>query len=264
MALPADGGQVVHTPRLMPDTWRLPSRRADTSLSVVIPTLNEERHIGSLLSDIAGQTRKADEVIVVDAGSEDDTVRVAKRFPNVILLDGSPPVAVGRNLGGRSARGDVLIFLDADVRLPKGFFEGFLEEFEDRRLDIACPSYVPHRSTPAINGIHAFFNLLFSLSEELLPSGAGHCIAVRREAFRESQGFDPALKFDDIELIRRLSKGRRFGIVAQERVYVSDRRYREHGIFRMALRYLLMSFFFVLGKYQWANRIDYEFGNHKR
>ncbi|MDQ3927118.1 MAG: glycosyltransferase, partial [Actinomycetota bacterium] len=230
------------------ETRRLPSRRADTSLSVVIPTLNEERHIGSLLSDIAGQTRKAHEVIVVDAGSEDDTVRVAKRFPGVILLDGSPPVAAGRNLGGRSARSDVLIFLDADVRLPQGFFEGFLEEFEDRRLDIACPSYMPHRSTPAINGIHAFFNLLFSLSEKLLPSGAGHCIAVRREAFRESQGFDPTLKFDDIELIRRLSKSRRFGIVAQERVYVSDRRYREHGVFRMALRYLLMSFFFALGK----------------
>ena len=235
-----------------------------SKLSVIIPTLNEERHVGALLSDVASQSRRPDEVLVVDAGSKDDTVAVVRRYPFARLLDGRPPVACGRNLGGRSATGDVLIFLDADVRLPKGFFEGFLEGFEDRRLDIACPSYVPHRSTPAINGIHAFFNLLFSLSEELLPSGAGHCIAVRREAFRESQGFDPALKFDDIELIRRLSKGRRFGIVAQERVYVSDRRYREHGIFRMALRYLLMSFFFVLGKYQWANRIDYEFGNHKR
>jgi glycosyltransferase involved in cell wall biosynthesis len=263
MALPADRGQVVHTPRLIPETRRPPSRRDDTSLSVVIPALNEERHIGSLLSDIAGQTRKADEVIVVDAGSEDDTVRVAKRFPGVILLDGSPPVAVGRNLGGRSARSDFLLFLDADVRLPKGFFEGFLKEFEDRLLDVACPSYVPHRSTPTINGIHALFNLLFSLFEKLLPSGAGNCIAVRREVFQKCQGFDPALKFDDIELIRRLSKGRRFGIVAQERVYVSDRRYKEHGAFRMALRYLLMSLFFALGKYQWASHIDYEFGHHE-
>jgi len=248
----------------MPEMRRPPPTRGGTSLSVVIPALNEERHIGSLLSDIAGQTRRADEVIVVDAGSEDDTVRLVRRFPGVVLLAGSPPVAMGRNLGGRSARGDLLIFLDADVRLPQGFLEGFLEEFEDRRLDVACPSYVPHRSTPAINGVHAFFNLLFSLFEKLLPSGAGHCIAVRREAFRESQGFDPTLKFDDIELIRRLSKGRRFGIVAQERVYVSDRRYREHGVFRMALRYLLMSFFFALGKHQWANRIDYEFGSHER
>jgi glycosyltransferase involved in cell wall biosynthesis len=231
------------------------------SLSVVIPAFNEERHVGLLLSDVFGQTRRADEVIVVDAGSEDGTVSVVERFPGVVLLNGSPPVAKGRTLGGRRAGGDVLIFLDADVRLPEGFFEGILEEFETRRLDVACPRYVPHHSTPAIHGVHAFFNLLFKSVEGLLPSGAGHCIAVRGEVFRECRGFDPSLKFDDIELVRRLAKGRRFGIVAQ-RVYVSDRRYREHGVPKMLLRYLLMSLFFALGKYRWANRIEYEFGKH--
>ena len=231
------------------------------SLSVVIPAFNEERHVGLLLSDVFGQTRRADEVIVVDAGSEDGTDSVVERFPGVVLLNGSPPVAKGRTLGGRRAGGDVLIFLDADVRLPEGFFEGILEEFETRRLDVACPRYAPHHSTPAIHGVHAFFNLLFKSVEGLLPSGAGHCIAVRGEVFRESRGFDPTLKFDDIELVRRLAKGRRFGIVAQ-RVYVSDRRYREHGVPKMLLRYLLMSLFFALGKYRWANRIEYEFGKH--
>jgi hypothetical protein len=93
------------------------------------------------------------------------------------------------------------------------------------------------------------------------PSGAGHCIVVRRKAFQESSGFDPGMKFDDIELIRRLSKGRRFGIV-EERVFVSDRRYKERGVARMVLAYSLMALFFALGKFSWANRIDYEFGGH--
>jgi glycosyltransferase involved in cell wall biosynthesis len=230
-------------------------------LSIVIPALNEERHIGSLLSDVVGQTRRADEIVVVDAGSKDGTVFVVKRFPGVVLLAGSPPVAMGRNLGGRRARGDVLIFLDADVRLPESFFENFLKEFQDRQLDIACPSYVPYDSTPAIRGLHSFFNLLFALFERWLPSGAGHCIAVRGEVFRESRGFDHTLKFDDIEFIRRLSRGRCFGIIS-EQVYVSDRRYREHGVPKMLLSYLLMSLFFALGKYRWANRIEYEFGKH--
>ena len=232
------------------------------SLSVVIPTLNDERHVGSLLSDVLGQTRRAEEVIVVDAGSEDGTVAVVERFPGVVLLNGSPPVATGRNLGGRRAGGDVLVFLDADVRLPEGFFEDLLKEFEKNKLDIACPRYVPHNSTPAIRSFHAFFNLLFESFERLLPSGAGHCIVMRTEVFRKSRGFDPTLKFDDIELIRRLAKGRRFGILAQ-RVYVSDRRYREHGVPKMLLRYLLMSLFFALGRYRWANRIEYEFGRHE-
>jgi glycosyltransferase involved in cell wall biosynthesis len=234
-----------------------------SSLSVIIPTLNEERHVGALLSDVALQTTLPDEVLVVDAGSEDDTVAVARKFAFVRLLDGEPPVARGRNLGGRSARGDVLVFLDADTRVPERFFENFLAELEGRSLDIACPKYVPYHSTLAIEGFHALFNLLTRTFQRLLPSGAGHCIAVRSEVFKESCGFDPGLKFDDIELIRRLSKGRRFGIV-EEQVFVSDRRYQEQGTPRMILRYTLMALIFALGKFAWANRIDYEFGGHER
>jgi glycosyltransferase involved in cell wall biosynthesis len=234
-----------------------------STFSVIIPALNEERHVGALLSDVASQTRMPDEVLVVDASSEDDTVAVARKFVFVRLLDGEPPVACGRNLGGRSARGDVLIFLDADTRVPERFFESFLAEFEGRSLDIACPKYLPYRSTPVIEGFHALLNLLSRAFEGTLPSGAGHCIAVRSKVFRESRGFDPRLKFDDIELIRRLSKGRRFGIL-EERVFVSDRRYKEEGTPRMILRYSLLALIFALGKFNWANRIEYEFGDHER
>jgi glycosyltransferase involved in cell wall biosynthesis len=233
-----------------------------STLSVIIPTLNEERHVGSLLSDIDAQTREPEEVLVVDAGSADGTVAVARRFGFVRLLEGEPPVACGRNLGGRSATGDVLIFLDADVRLNVGFFEGFLREFERRRLDIGCPRYVPYRSTPMVEGFHVLLNVLFRVSQGVLPSGAGHCIAVRRRVFQGSRGFDPGLKFDDIELIRRLSRGRRFGMV-EERVFVSDRRYRESGALRMMLTYSLMGLFFALGRFRWANRLDYQFGDHE-
>jgi glycosyltransferase involved in cell wall biosynthesis len=233
-----------------------------SKLSVIIPTLNEERHVGSLLSDIAAQTREPEEVLVVDAGSTDGTAAVVRRFASVRLLEGEPPVACGRNLGGRSATGDVLIFLDADVRLNEGFFEGFLWEFERRRLDIACPRYVPYRSTPMVEGFHALLNALFEVSQGVLPSGAGHCIAVTRQVFQGSRGFDPSLKFDDIELIRRLSIGRRFGMV-EERIFVSDRRYRENGALRMMFTYSLMALFFALGRFRWANRIDYEFGDHE-
>ena len=231
-------------------------------LSVIVPTLNEERHVGSLLADVAAQTREPDEVLVVDADSTDETAAVVRRFPFARLLSGEPPVARGRTLGGRAAKGDILVFLDADVRLPKGFFEGLLEDFDRRSLDVACPLYVPYRSTRAVEAFYAVFNLVTRAFQSTLPSGAGHCIALRRDVFRGSRGFDPNLKFDDIELIRRLSRGRRFGIVKQ-RVFVSDRRYREHGVPRMILRYALMALFFALGRYAWANRMEYEFGGHE-
>lgn len=233
-----------------------------TSFSVVIPTLNEERHVGFLLSDMEKQTRYPDEVLVADAGSTDATLEVVGRFPAVRVLGTEPPVAVGRNRGGYAASGDVILFLDADVRLRPTFFERFLAEFRGRNLDVACPMYYPHDSTRALEVFHAGFNALIRLFERTLPSGAGHCIAVRKAAFRESRGFDPRLKFDDIELIRRLSRGRAFGIV-REKVFVSDRRYREHGTARMILQHLLLATFFAIGRFEWANRIDYEFGKHR-
>jgi glycosyltransferase involved in cell wall biosynthesis len=229
-------------------------------LSVVIPALNEERHLGQLLSDIKRQTQSLDEVIVVDAGSSDATVSIAEQS-QAVVLHGEPPVARGRNLGGYSATGELIFFLDADTRLPGTFLEDFVSELERRGLDIACPRYVPHDSTPTIRAIHAFWNVVLKASERTLPSGAGHCIALRRELFWESRGFDTSLKFDDIELVRRLSKDKRFGIVATS-AFVSDRRYREEGILRTFLLHLLMAPAFALGKFEWTNRVAYEFGDH--
>ena len=103
-------------------------------LSVVIPALNEERHLGQLLSDIQRQTQSPDEIIVVDAGSTDATVHIAKRS-QAVVLHGEPPVARGRNLGGFSAPGELIFFLDADTRLPETFFEDFVSEVERRGLE---------------------------------------------------------------------------------------------------------------------------------
>ena len=236
---------------------------AQTSVSLVIPALNEEMHLGDLLSDIRCQTRRAQEVIVVDAGSHDGTVGVARGFEGVRVLHGERPVARGRNMGGMRTTGEVVVFLDADVRLPETFLEGLIEEFVNRRLDVGCPRYTPHDSTPAVELFHKVFNSITRMLQGLLPSGAGICVAVRGEVFRQSRGFDPALKFDDIELIRRLSRGRRFGIVERD-VFVSDRRYREYGVGRVILQYALLALVFALGKYEWANYLDYEFGNHAR
>jgi Glycosyltransferase like family 2 len=164
---------------------------------------------------------------------------------------------------GRSASGEVVVFLDADTRLPETFLERFVQDFSRRRLDVACPLYAPHDSTPAVERFHDAFNLLTRAFQGVMPSGAGICVAVRGDLFQQSRGFDPGLKFDDIELIRRLSTGRRFGIV-EEKVLVSDRRYREQGVTRTILEYSLMALFFALGRFEWANRIDYDFGNHAR
>ena len=87
-----------------------------STLSVIIPILKEERYVGALLSDLAAQTRKPVEIIVVDVGSTDRTAAVVRRFPFARLLEGTLPVACGKPRRP-GATGEVLTFLDADVRL---------------------------------------------------------------------------------------------------------------------------------------------------
>jgi hypothetical protein len=101
------------------------------------------------------------------------------------------------------------------------------------------PPVHPTRLHAGGGRFHRAFNLATRAFQGVLPSGAGVCLAVRGDHFRGSRGFDPTLKFDDIELIRRLSRHGGFGIVEEE-VFVSDRRYRERGVARAILEYALI------------------------
>jgi glycosyltransferase involved in cell wall biosynthesis len=233
-------------------------------ISVVIPALDEEGYIEGLLSDLYHQTRRPEEIIVVDGGSKDGTKRAAESFPGVTLLSSHPPVARQRNAGIKAAKCEFLFFLDADVHLEEDFLEKFLVKFE-AGLDVACPLYMPpEASNTFVKAIHLLLNGLFIASTMFLASGSGQCIAVRRELLRKGGGFDERLKFaDDIELIRRLSREGRF-VVLPHRITVSDRRFREQGILRSLRKLLFMSVLFTAGRFEWTNLVEYRFGQHEK
>ena len=67
-------------------------------------------------------------------------------------------------------------------------------------------------------------------------------------------------------VIPTLNEERHVGVLLSDvadRVFVSDRRYREYSVARVFLQHLLMSLFFALGKFEWANHINYKFGDHQ-
>lgn len=113
-------------------------------LSVIICTLNEEHYLPKLLGTIARQrTALAFEVIVVDAMSDDGTAGAVKRFEEQNLFPLSfwqlqrPGLSAQRNFGVSRARYDHLLFLDADVLLPDGFFEKAMTEIRERGIEMA-------------------------------------------------------------------------------------------------------------------------------
>lgn len=232
-------------------------------VSVIIPTLNEEHYIEPLLKDLSYQTKQAYEVILVDGESQDATVPIASRFPFVKVFTSPPSVAGQRNFGALSAKGDILIFFDADVRIEPEFIEKAVSEFERKKLDIACPIYMPHRSTLKVQGIFLFYNLMLLASQYIIPAGKGTCIMMKKSTFMENAGFNPYFKsYEDAEFIRRVAKKHRFGILFKK-VYESDRRFKKYGTRKMLLIYTLLCLFFVVKKFDLINKIKYEFGQFK-
>ena len=91
-------------------------------LSVIIPCRNEEKNIALLLGDLLHQTVKPHEIIVVNDGSTDNTFQVANSFPvKVVSIQDKNPEYIGKSwaveTGSKHATGELLLFLDADVRL---------------------------------------------------------------------------------------------------------------------------------------------------
>jgi rSAM/selenodomain-associated transferase 2/rSAM/selenodomain-associated transferase 1 len=195
-------------------------------ISVIIPVLDEERRIGALLAELRG--RGFTEVIVVDGGSRDRTVEIARA-----ACWGGPRVATaprGRasqmNAGARLATGDVLLFLHADASLPAGaagYVEGALA---DPRV-IAGAFHTWH---VADDGRRAPWLHLADLRSRWsgLPYG-DQALFVRREAFEGAGGFPDQPLMEDLELSRRLRRLGRIAIVPAS-VRVSGRRFLAHPI----------------------------------
>src|ERR1700722_20305548 len=102
-------------------------------ISIIIPSLNEEKYLPATLESIKRQDFKDCEIILADAGSTDKTLEIAAQYGCRVIEGGLP--ARGRNNGAQVAKGDILFFLDADSMLPDGFLSKVIAEFNERKLD---------------------------------------------------------------------------------------------------------------------------------
>lgn len=209
-------------------------------LSIIIPSLNEEKYLSLLLESIKKQNFSDYEIILADAGSKDKTLEIAQKFGCKIIVGGLP--AKGRNEGAKIAKGDILFFCDADVFLPSNFFEKALSEFEKRKLELAsfCIMPVPKHWFSSLI-LNVCYNWPVILLEKILPHAATG-ILTKKELFERSGGFDEDIKLsEDHYLVRYAQKKFRakVGIIKSVNIFVSDRRFKTDGWFAVGLKYFL-------------------------
>ncbi len=231
-------------------------------LSIIIPTLNEEEYLPKLLRSIKKQRFRDCEIIAADAGSEDKTIEISKRFGCNAIKGGLP--AVGRNEGAKEARGDLLLFLDADVVLPKKFLEKAINEFKKRKLDVASIQLDPQTSKKMIKFLfERFYNYPVKKLERFLPYGSmGYLI--KKELHQKIKGFDEKIKLaEDHDYVRRAAKFGKFGVLKDVKISISLRRFYKDGWMKVLLKYMSAELHYhFLGPIK-SDIFDYKFGHYK-
>jgi rSAM/selenodomain-associated transferase 2 len=198
------------------------------SVSVIIPTWNEEACLGETLRQLRGQGPH--EVIVADGGSADATCQVARAADR--LVQGARGRAAQMNAGAAHASGDVLLFLHADCALETGALEAAEVELRGRGVAAGCFRMTVTAAAPVYRLIDACATARVRLTG-LVYGDQG--LFVRRDLFKQVGGFPPLRLMEDVFISRAL---RRLGrvAVAPRRIFVSPRRWQRQGVARQTLR----------------------------
>ncbi len=229
-------------------------------LSVIIPALNEEKLLPYLLESIKNQENIDLEIIVADNNSEDKTREIAKSFGAKVVEGGLP--AKARNNGAKAAKGEILLFLDADVVLPApDFLEKCVAEFGEKKFDMATCAIVPLSENAIDKLFHQVANFYIQKMKPLLTHAPGFCIFIKKELHESIGGFDEEVKLaEDHDYADRASKNGSFGFLESYPILVSVRRFEKDGRLNIATKYVLCEAHMILKGPIKSDIFKYRFG----
>ena len=229
-------------------------------ISVVIPSLNEEKYLPILLESLKNQTFKDYEVIVADAGSKDQTIEIAKTYGAKVVAGGMP--GPGRNRGAEAATGEFLFFFDSDVVLPTDFLEKAITEMDDLYIDLATCEFLPLSELTIDKAVFQLSNLIVKMNQNLNPRAAGFCIFINRRLFKRIGGFDESVVIaEDHDLVERASKFRPLKFLKSTSLSVSVRRLDKEGRLALLQKYVKVEMHLLTKGSVKDDIIEYEFGN---
>ncbi len=215
-------------------------------LSIIIPTLNEEKLIQQTLGQFTPQLKEKYniEIIISDGGSTDNTLKLLTPIVDKTVLAVSgikQNIPQGRNAGAKAANGKLLYFFNADTMIKDidKFFNLSLNSFSnDTNYALTCRFHVfPDDVKLSDKMFHGFYNNYVRILNSIgMGMGRGECHMIRSEVFQRVNGYNELLAAgEDYDLYRRiklLGTGK-IKFLNDLLVYESPRRYRKFGYIKV-------------------------------
>lgn len=205
-------------------------------LSVVVGVWNEEKHLEACLRSIAKQTlpRKDYEIIVVDGGSTDKTVPIAKKHADIVMEGAYKPLGAARQAGLVKAKGRIVAFTDGDGMVPTDWVEKIVGAFEDRKVVCTMGPLSPLEQDVSLPIRFAMWGWAVSAKAfALLNLGGaiGFNFAVEKKRFMGIGGFRH-IQLEDTDASFRLGKIGKLKYLDAIPVKTSARRFEKWGIWK--------------------------------
>lgn len=196
-----------------------------------MPTLNEGEYLHELLSFFSSHEKRDEyEVIVVDGGSTDSTIEIAKKFNFKILVSDVASRARQMNLGAKEASGDVLYFVHADVGLLPSFVNDIKQALDEGYLSgcYSCKFVSPVHPLLRVNAWFTKFSFSWC-------RGGDQTLFITKDHFKELGGYNEDFAImEDYELLDKLLEEKSFKVI-QKNIRVSARKYRANSYLKVQL-----------------------------
>lgn len=196
-------------------------------ISYIIPTLNEAEALSATLQRVADQSGDK-EILLIDGGSDDDTIEIAKR-QGCSVLQSPPSRGIQMNQGADAAKGDVLLFLHADTLLPENASKEVESILAQPNIIAGSFPIVFNRQSPLLQ----LYSLCSSINNAYFTYG-DQGLFLRRETFNSIGKFKAYPFLEDIDFQIRLRNKGRFA-KSKQTVQTSARRFERNGVIKQQL-----------------------------
>ncbi|MGA9140137.1 MAG: glycosyltransferase [Methanocella sp.] len=202
-------------------------------ISVVIPAFNEEKYIETCLKSLRNQKFDGNfEIIVADDSSEDNTVKIAEKYADKVVVHQRGSISYGRQKGAEAARYPAIAFSDSDTYIAPNWLSELSSSLEQKDAVGVHGQLMPLDGNSVENNfcryvLPPYSSFMVRINQ---PSVPGANFAVTKEAFQKVGGFNTKLiTAEDVELCKRVKTLGRFFFNPNALVYVSTRRIRKWG-----------------------------------